>query len=71
MCGLRPLRSIALIELGGFTQGLEVYYNLAIVRSIALSFDFQWTQSAIRRIDDVIVPGARLNVRFQPRERCM
>jgi porin len=61
---LQDPRSIALIELGGSTQGLEVYYNLAIVRSIALSFDFQWTQSAIRRIDDAIVLGARLNVRF-------
>ncbi len=61
---LQDPRSIALSELEGSAQGLEVYYNLAIAQSIAFSLDFQWTQSAVREIDDAIMLGARLNIRF-------
>jgi porin len=50
--------------LSGSTQGLEAYYNIAVTRSVALSLDFQWTDSAIRQLDDAVVLGLRLNIRF-------
>ena len=46
------------------TQGIEVYYNLAIARSVALSLDFQWTKSAVDRVDAAIILGARLDIRL-------
>jgi len=61
---LQDLRALPILPLGSSTQGLEAYYNLAIARSIALTFDFQWARSAIRNIADAIIVGARLNIRF-------
>jgi porin len=61
---LQDPRPLANNPLAQRTQGLEAYYNLAIARAIALTFDFQWTESAFRSVDDAIVVAARLNVRF-------
>ena len=61
---LQDPRAIALILLKDTTQGLEAYYNVAIARSIALTFDFQWVRSAFSGVDDSIIVAARLNIRF-------
>ncbi|MBW1789783.1 MAG: carbohydrate porin [Deltaproteobacteria bacterium] len=57
-------RSIALNRLAKSTQGLELYYNVAITKSVALTLNGQWTRSAVRRFDDSIVLGSRLNISF-------
>jgi hypothetical protein len=46
------------------TQGLEVYYNIAVTRSIALTLDFQWADSAFKDVDSATVLAARLNIDF-------
>jgi porin len=61
---LQDPRSVALIGLSGSVQGVEVYYNVAIAESIALTLDFQWTQSALPGVDPAVILGLRLNVRF-------
>jgi porin len=48
----------------GSTQGLEAYYNVALARSVALSLDLQWTKSAFESVDDAIIIGLRLALRF-------
>jgi porin len=61
---VQSLASFPILQPRGSTQGLEVYYNLAIAQSIALTFDFQWTRGPFRQIKEAIIVGARLNVRF-------
>ena len=45
-------------------QGIEAYYNVAVLRSTELTFDFQWLKSALQNVDDSFVLGLRLNVSF-------
>lgn len=61
---LQELRASAIFPLGQSTQGVEAYYNFAITRSAGLTIDLQWTKSALQGIDDAIVLGARLDIRF-------
>ena len=46
------------------TQGIEVYYNVAILPSTELTFDFQWTDAAFSQVDDSLLLAFRLNVSF-------
>ncbi len=46
------------------SQGVEVYYSIAILPSLDLTADFQWAKSALAPIDDSITLGLRCNVRF-------
>ncbi len=57
-------RTIPVDALAGSVQGIEAYYNIAIAESVALTLDFQWADSAVRGIDDSIIPGLRLNLTF-------
>jgi porin len=50
--------------LGQSSQGCEIYYNFALVGSVELTLDFQWTKSAFENIEDSYILGLRLNVRF-------
>lgn len=61
---LQDRDTIAFDRLSGATQGLEVYYNVAIARSVALSLDLQWTKSAFDQVDDALILGARLDIRL-------
>lgn len=61
---LQDPRPLAIIQLASSTQGLEAYYNFAIARSIALTLDVQWTESAFGRSDDALILAVRLNIRF-------
>ena len=45
-------------------NGLEVYYDIALLGSASLTLDAQWTQNAFQRADDATILGARLNVSF-------
>jgi hypothetical protein len=64
----RPVNSsahqVARNLLSQHTQGLEVYYNIAVTRSIALTLDFQWADSAFKDVDSATVLAARLNIDF-------
>jgi len=44
--------------------GFEAYYNLALTPAVQLSFDFQWSDPGLESIDDTVVLGTRLFVRF-------
>jgi carbohydrate-selective porin OprB len=44
--------------------GLEVFYNVAVVPSVQLTFDLQWINSGIRTNDDAVVLGMRLMTPF-------
>jgi porin len=44
------------------TNGFEVFYNVAVLPSVALTLDAQWLRSAFNGIDDATVLGVRLNV---------
>lgn len=46
------------------TSGLEVYYDIAVLASVSLTLDAQWTQSSFPDVDDATILGARLNVGF-------
>jgi len=61
---LQDPRTIALDRLSGTTQGFEVYYDIAIARSVALSLDLQWTKSAFSQVDDAVILGVRLDIRL-------
>ncbi len=50
--------------LAGSAQGVEAYYDIAVLRSTGLTFDFQWLKSGLAQVDDAIVLGMRLNVSF-------
>ncbi len=45
-------------------QGAEAYYNVAITPAIHLTFDAQIQDSAISRIDNAVILGMRLDMRF-------
>ena len=45
-------------------NGLEVYYDIALLGSASLTLDAQWTQNAFQWADDATILGARLNVSF-------
>jgi len=44
--------------------GLEAYQNFALTPAIQLSFDLQWIDPGLRSIDDTLVLGTRLFLRF-------
>jgi porin len=44
--------------------GFEAYYNFALTPAVQLSFDLQWIDPGFRRIDDTLVLGTRLFLRF-------
>ena len=44
--------------------GFEAYYNLALTPAVQLSFDLQWIDPGLRSIDDTLVLGTRLFLRF-------
>jgi len=44
--------------------GFEAYYNLAITPAVQLSFDLQWSDPGLDGVDDAVVLGTRLFVRF-------
>ena len=45
-------------------QGLEFYYNIHLAQSVDLSLDLQWSESAFAQVDDAVILGARLDLRF-------
>jgi porin len=61
---LQDPRSIALDRLDRTAQGLEIYYNIALARSVALSLDLQWAKSALPEVDDAVILGVRLDLRL-------
>jgi porin len=61
---LQDRRTIAQDRLSRRAQGLEIYYNVAIARSVALSLDLQWTKNALAGVDDAIITGMRLDFRL-------
>jgi porin len=50
--------------LGDSNQGVEAYYTVALAGSVGLTFDAQWTQSGVWRVEDAFILGVRLNVDF-------
>jgi porin len=50
--------------LQGSIQGIEFYYNAAILQSLHLTADVQWTNSALANVDDSLVLGLRCNISF-------
>jgi len=46
------------------TQGIEFYYNAAILRWLELTADVQWAKSARAKVDDSLVLGLRCNISF-------
>jgi len=46
------------------TQGIEFYYNAAILRWLELTADVQWVKSAQTKVDDSLVLGLRCNISF-------
>ena len=45
-------------------QGIELYYNIALAKSLALTLDFQYMDSAFPNVDNSFVVGVRLNASF-------
>lgn len=46
------------------SQGFEAFYNLAIAASVGLTFDVQYVESPTEQLDDAVILGARLLIRF-------
>jgi porin len=46
------------------TQGIEMFYNLAITPAAMLSFDFQWLEADLPDTDNAIVLGSRFRLKF-------
>lgn len=46
------------------TQAFEAFYNVAVTRSVGLTFDVQWTDGAVNRFDSATILGCRMYVRF-------
>jgi porin len=61
---LQEPRPILANFLQSSTQGIEFYYNAAILRWLSLTGDVQWTKSARAKVDDSLVLGFRCNVSF-------
>jgi porin len=43
------------------TNGLELYYDIALARSVSLTLDTQWVSGALTNVDDAFILGFRLN----------
>jgi porin len=46
------------------SQGLETFYNVAVIPAAHLSFDLQLADSALPRTDTAVILGGRLNLTF-------
>lgn len=57
----RPLLSSFL---NNNTQGIEAYYDIALLPSTNLAFNLQYTDAAFQGVDDGLVFGVRCNVSF-------
>jgi porin len=61
---LQQPRTLLVNSLDETSRGLEAYYQVAIARSVQLTFDAQWVDSPFSSLDDGVLIGARLDVRF-------
>jgi len=58
---LQQPRSLSLNLLENQTEGAELFYGIALARSISLTLDSQWVTGAFSNIDDAFLLGFRLN----------
>ena len=61
---LQTRRLTAAVGIEDSNQGFEAFYNLAIAASVGLTFDVQYVESPTERLDDAVILGARLLIRF-------
>ena len=61
---LQDPRRVIADRVGSISQGIEFYYEIAFTRWASLTLDGQWTDGAIKRVDDAWLIGARLDVRL-------
>lgn len=52
------------LALDGSTDGIEVYYDIALARSVSLTLDAQWIDGAFPNVDDATILALRLNASF-------
>lgn len=52
------------IPVAGSNDGVEAYYDIALLPSLSLSLNAQWTKSAFEGVEDATLLGARLNASF-------
>ncbi|MBL8745734.1 MAG: carbohydrate porin [Phycisphaerae bacterium] len=57
-------RLTSIVGLEDSTQGFEAFYNFALTPAAGLTFDVQVVEPATDRIDNAVVIGARLLLRF-------
>ena len=43
---------------------MEAFYNIALTPWAQLTFDFQWINSGIASVDNTVILGTRLFMRF-------
>lgn len=48
--------------LSDHSSGCELFYNVAVLPSVELTFDAQWLQNSFTNVDDATVLGVRLNI---------
>lgn len=58
---LQQPRSLLVNLLEDRTQGVELFYDIALARSVSLTLDTQWVQGAFSDVDDAFLLGFRLS----------
>jgi porin len=61
---IQETRLGGILGLGEHTQGFEAFYNLAITPAASLTFDVQVADSVQQSVDNALIVGARLGLRF-------
>lgn len=59
---LQQPRSLLIDLLEDHSEGVELYYDIGLARSISLTLDTQWVAGAFSDIDDALLLAFRLNV---------
>lgn len=61
---IENLRGSVLLGIEESAQVIEAFYNIAVTPSVNLTLDAQWVDGGSVDIEEAIVLGARLNIRF-------
>lgn len=59
---LQQPRSFSIDLLENFASGLELYYDIALARSVSLTLDSQWVTGAFTNVENAYILAFRLNV---------
>ncbi len=61
---LENVRASVALGIEDSTQAIEAYYNIAVTSGLDVTLDAQWIDGGSQNIDEALVVGVRVNMRF-------